>query len=217
MVALNQYIYTLQVARIDSLTAPTPEETSITGQHVSYMRGLVENGIGIFGGVVKGIRDSRHMGLFIFQARDDAAARQIVDDDPATKTRLMRVCLYPFRIALWNQKALRLEAGQQHYLYHIQAIRPEQVSGGTDWEIEKTRQHFAYLKEQTERDVFCIAGRTQTSGYSTFGLGVLRAGSEQGAWQISKNDPGVIHPIMRLNVLPFAIAMSNQDWEQGSF
>ena len=63
----------------------------------------------------------------------------------------MRVCLYPYRIALWNTKALQLETDQQHYLYHIQAIRPEQVADPTEWETEMTKQHFYYLKEQTEK------------------------------------------------------------------
>jgi len=164
---------------------------------------------------VGGIRDSRHLGIFIFQAEDDAAARVIVNDDPGVKARLMRVCLYPYRIALWNTAALQLESGQQHYLYHIQAIRPEQVSDGTEWEIETTTKHFYYLKEQTEKGIFCIVGRTQNSDYSTFGMGVLRADSDEVAWGISAMDPGVINPLMRLDVLPFGVAMYNESWEVG--
>lgn len=212
MIDLKQYLYTVQVGRIGLLTDPTEEEKRIAREHVAYMRKLTEDGIGIFGGGVKGIRDSRHLGLFVFQAEDDATARKIVNDDPAVKARLMRVCLYPYRIALWNAEALQLEAGQQHYLYHIQAIRPEQVTDSTEWETEMTMQHFYYLKEQTEKGNFCIVGRTQNNDYSTFGMGVLRAGSDEEAWQVSTNDPGVINPIMRLNVLPFGIAMVNEDW-----
>ena len=33
--------------------------------------------------------------------------------------------------------------------------------------------------------------------------------------QISANDPGVIHSIMRLDVLPFGVAIYNTDWEAG--
>ncbi|MFC1996931.1 YciI family protein [Chloroflexota bacterium] len=213
MATLKQYLYTVQVARIGLLTDPSEQEKRIAGEHVAYMKKLTEEGVGIFGGAVNGIRDSRHLGLFVFQAEDDAAARIIVDDDPAVKARLMRVCLFPYRIALWNAAALQLESGQQHYLYHIQAIRPEQGSDGTAWEIETTMQHFYYLKEQTEKGVFCIVGRTQTHDYSTFGMGVLRASSNDEAWEISANDPGVINPVMRLKVLPFGISIYREDWE----
>jgi len=185
MTGLKQYLYTVQVGRIGMLTDPREDERRIAGEHIAYMRKLTEDGIGIFGGAVKGIRDGRHLGLFIFRAEDDAAARVIVNDDPGVKARLMRVCLYPFRIALWNAAALQLEAGQQHFLYHIQAIRPEQVSAGTEWEKETTTKHFYYLKEQTEKGVFCIVGRTQNSDYSTFGMGVLRAHSDEEAWEVS--------------------------------
>jgi len=212
MNVLKQYLYTVQVGRIGMLTNPSEEDRRIAGEHIAYMKRLTEKGIGIFGGAVNDIRDSRHLGIFIFQAEDDTAARTIVNDDPAVKARLMRVCLYPYRIALWNASALQLEAGQQHFLYHIQAIRPEQVTDPTEWEQELTTQHFYYLKEQTENGTFCIVGRTQNSDYSTFGMGVLRASSIDEAWQISENDPGVTNPIMRLNVLPFGIAMYKEDW-----
>jgi uncharacterized protein YciI len=212
MITLKQYLYTVQVGRLGLLTDPTEEEKRIAGDHVAYMRKLTGDGVGIFGGAVKGIRDSRHLGLFVFQAKDDVTARKIVNNDPAVKTRLMRVCLYPYRIALWNTKAFQLETDQQHYLYHIQAIRPEQVADPTEWETEMTKQHFYYLKEQTEKGIFCIVGRTQTTDPSTFGMGVLRAVSDEEAWQISVNDPGVINPIMRLNVMPFEIGMFNEDW-----
>jgi len=213
MTALKQYLYTVQVGRIGMLTDPTEKEKGIASEHVAYMKKLTKEGIGIFGGAVNGIRDSRHLGLFVFQAENDNAARAIVNDDPAVKTRLMRVCLYPYLIALWNTRALQLEAGQQHYLYHIQAIRPEQVWEATEWETESTMQQFYYLQEQTEKGVFCIVGRTQNNDFSTFSMGVLRAANVDEAWQISTKDPGVINPIMRLNVFPFGIAMVNEDWK----
>ena len=55
-------------------------------------------------------------------------------------------------------------------------------------------------------------GRTQNNNFSTFEMGVLRARSDEEAWQISMNELGVLHPIIRLNVMPFGIAMFNEDW-----
>jgi uncharacterized protein YciI len=153
------------------------------------------------------------MGLFIFQAEDDTQAREIVANDPAVKSRIMRGCLYPYRVALWNAEATQLEGGQQHYFYVIQAVRPEMVVDSTAWEEEVVTNHFYYLKEQTENGVFCIVGRTQNTDYSTMGIGVLRANSAEAAWQIGENDPAVIHRVMRLDVLPFSITMVKTESE----
>ena len=207
---MKQYMYTVQVTRLGMLHNPTDEEKQITQEHIAYMRRLTDEGIGIFGGALN-VRDSRHMGLFIFQAEDDTAARNIIDNDPAVKNRIMRGCLFPYRVALWNAEAAPLEDGQQHYLYHIQAVRPEQVADPTQWEQDITMQHFYYLKEQTENGVFCVVGRTQNTDFSTFGLGVLRANSDEAAWQIAANDPAIINRVMRLDVLPFGVSMVQQE------
>jgi uncharacterized protein YciI len=205
MVIMNQYLYTLQVTRLGMLHHPTAEEQSIAAHHIAYMQKLVAEGIGIFGGALS-VRDSRHMGLFIFQAEDETQARQIIDNDPGVQSRIFRGCLFPYRIALWNAAAVQLAAGQQHYFYLIQAVRPAMVKDSTVWEDQVVSDHFMYLKAQTEKDIFCLVGRTQNDDYSTMGIGVLRADSEAQAWQIAEQDPAVIQRVMRLDVLPFGIA-----------
>jgi len=206
MLPMRQYLYTVQATRPGMLYQPTSEEGHIAGEHIAYLRSLTQAGVGIFGGALK-LRDSRHMGLFVFQVESDEEARSIVEQDPAVKNRIMRACLFPFRIALWNEAAFILDDTQQHFLYHIQAVRPEQVQAPTQWEQEKTTEHFYYLKDQTEKGVFGIVGRTQNEDYSTFGWGIMRTTSEQEAWKIAENDPAVIQRVMRLDVLPFGVAM----------
>jgi uncharacterized protein len=205
---MNQYLYTVQATRLGMLHNPTEEEQQIAAEHITYMQKLTDDGIGIFGGTMN-VQDSRHFGLFIFQAGDDAQARSIIDTDPAVQSRIFRGCLYSYRVALWNANAAQLEAGQQHYLYLIQAVRPAMVieSESTEWEDKIVGEHFMYLKAQTEKGVFCVVGRTLNSDYSTMGIGVLRANSEVEAWQIAEQDPAVINRVMRLDVLPFSIAM----------
>lgn len=207
---MNQYMYTVQVARLEMLHNPTEEEKRIGTEHIAYMQKLTDEGIGIFGGALT-VRDSRHMGLFIFEAEDDIQAREIIDNDPAVKNRIMRGCLYPYRLALWNAEAFELEEGQQHYLYHIQAVRPAQVADPTEWEQARVSEHFIYLKENTEKGVFCMVGLTANTDYSMFGMGVIRAKSHAEAWEIAKNDPAVINRVMRLDVLPFGIAMVKKE------
>ena len=73
---MNQYVYTVQASRLGMLDNPTEEEKEIAEQHLAYMSKLFDDGIAIFGGAL-GVRDSRHMGLVIYQAEDDAAAKGI--------------------------------------------------------------------------------------------------------------------------------------------
>ena len=40
------------------------------------------------------------MGLAVFRAESEDAARQIMNDDPAVKKGVMKAMLYPFRVVL---------------------------------------------------------------------------------------------------------------------
>lgn len=212
---MNQYIYTVQVTRLGMLTNPTEEERDIAGQHLAYMSKLFDDGVAIFGGALA-VRDSRHMGLVIFQAEDDEAAKAILHNDPAVKNRMMRGRWFPFRLSLWNEKATKLEEGQQHYIYRIQPVRPEMLSEEfTDFEATTMSEHFLYLKENHEKNIFCLAGPILITDYSNFGMGVLRAKNDEEAWEIGENDPAVIKRVMRLDVLPFGIFQVQESYQHG--
>jgi uncharacterized protein YciI len=210
---MNQYVYTVQVSRLGMLKDPTAHERNIAGQHLTYMGDLFDDGVAIFGGAV-GVRDSRHKGVVIYQAEDDDAAKAVLHNDPAVKSRIMRGRWFPFRLSLWNGAATKLE-GQQHYCYLIQAVRPEMLSEGPNGFEQKTMSaHYLFLKDKVERAVFCLAGPTLITDYSNFGLGVLRAKSEDEAWDVSKGDPAVINRVMRLDVLPFGILRVQDGYQQ---
>ena len=50
---------------------------------------------------------------------------------------------------------------KKEFLYRLQAIRAEMVSiGPTEKESRALEEHFAYLKDLTERGVVLLAGRT---------------------------------------------------------
>jgi uncharacterized protein len=209
---MNQYIYTVQVVRQAMLENPTEDEARIDGEHLAYMQSLMDSSIGIFAGALL-LRDSRHLGLVVYQAEHDEAAKAILHNDPAVKNRIMRGRWFPYRIALWNSAATRLEEGQQHYLYFIQPVRPEMLSDeSTEFEDKTVTEHFYYLKDLTEKGHFCLVGRSLNEDYSTFGIGVLRASSEADAWAIAENDPAVMHRVMRLELLPFGIAHSSKTY-----
>lgn len=46
------------------------------------------------------------LGIIIFLAESDDAARAVVENDPAVKHRVMRAELYPYRIALISKTIL---------------------------------------------------------------------------------------------------------------
>jgi uncharacterized protein YciI len=209
---MNQYIYTVQVVRQAMLDSPTEEEQRIAGEHLAYMQGLMNSGTGIFAGGLQ-VRDSRHFGLMVYQAEDDAAAKTVLHNDPAVHARIMRGRWFPYRIALWNAGAMHLGAGEKHYLYHIQPVRPEMLlEAPTDFESQTVSEHFIYLKGLTEKGVFCLVGRSLNTDYSTLGIGVLKASSEAEAWAIAEADPAIIKRVMRLDLLPFGIAHYSESY-----
>ncbi len=46
--------------------------------------------------------DERTFGIVIFQAPSEAAARDIMQSDPALKLGVMQAELFPYHIALWS-------------------------------------------------------------------------------------------------------------------
>jgi uncharacterized protein YciI len=99
-----QFIYRIQPVRWDHLSGgATPEEEVIVGRHFDYLKGLTERGVVLLAGRTL-ITDSASFGVIIFEAADEAAARRIVDEDPAVAARVFRAELFPFRIALQREE-----------------------------------------------------------------------------------------------------------------
>ncbi len=95
-----------------------------------------------------------------------------------------------------------------HYLYRIQASRPEMLTHGpTPKEAETVSQHFAYLKQLTEQGVVVLAGRTLNTDASSFGIVILQADSEEAARNVMQHDPAVQRQVMRAELFPYRIAL----------
>jgi len=94
------------------------------------------------------------------------------------------------------------------FLYKIQPVRPEMLSvGETPEEEQIISEHFAYLKGLTEAGIVLLAGRTLNTDYSSFGIVILTAGSEEEARQIMRNDPAAKQRVMRAELYPYRIAL----------
>jgi uncharacterized protein YciI len=94
-----QFIYVLKPARLGMLTEATPEERDTVSRHFAYFKDLTEKGTMILMGRTQNTDEST-FGIAIFEAEDEAAARRIMEHDPAVLGGVMTATLYPYKIAL---------------------------------------------------------------------------------------------------------------------
>jgi uncharacterized protein YciI len=97
---MEQWLYILKPTRLGMLTeGPTPEEAASVSRHFAYLQDLTEKGIMILVGRTQNA-DEHTIGLAIFEAEDETAARKIMQSDPAIIEGVMTATLYPYKIAL---------------------------------------------------------------------------------------------------------------------
>ena len=100
---MQQWLYYLKPARLEMVTeGSTPEEDDIVSRHFAYLKDLTEKGVMIMLGRTQN-NDESTFGIAIFEAEDEAAARTIMENDPAVKNGVMTATLYPYKIALMRK------------------------------------------------------------------------------------------------------------------
>jgi len=98
--APNQYIYRIQPVRDRMLAdGPTDEESNIVSEHYDYLKELAGAGIVMLAGRTLNT-DVSSFGIVVLLADSETKAREIMENDPAVKGKVMRAELFPFRIAL---------------------------------------------------------------------------------------------------------------------
>jgi len=101
---MKQWIYLLKPSRLEMVTeGPTPEETQAVSRHFAYLKDLTEKGVMILMGRTQN-NDENTLGIAIFEAEDESAARMIMENDPAVSAGVMRAVLYPYQIALMRSQ-----------------------------------------------------------------------------------------------------------------
>jgi len=80
-------------------TGPTDAEQKTVAEHLAYLQDLGAKGVMIFVGRTL-TTDENTMGLAVFRAESEDAARQIMNEDPAVKEGIMTATLYPFKVVL---------------------------------------------------------------------------------------------------------------------
>lgn len=90
------------------------------------------------------------------------------------------------------------------FLYKIQPVRPAMLTdGSTETESKTVSEHFDYLKDLTEKGTVLLAGRTQNRDYSSFGIVIFNAETEEKAREIMNNDPAVKNRVFRAELFPY--------------
>ena len=98
-----QFIYVLKPTRLAMLTeGSTPEERDTVSRHFAYFKDLTEKGVMILMGRTQN-NDESTFGIAVFEAEDESAARQIMENDPAILGGVMTATLYPYKIALMRK------------------------------------------------------------------------------------------------------------------
>jgi uncharacterized protein YciI len=94
------------------------------------------------------------------------------------------------------------------FLYRVQPARPAMLSvGPTPEEAAIVADHFNYLKDLTAKGVLILAGRTQTTDETSFGIIIFRAESEEAARAVMNSDPAVAKGVFRASLFPYKVAL----------
>ena len=100
---MSEWLYYLKPTRLGMVTeGATSEEAEIVERHFAYLKDLTEKGVMILMGRTQN-NDEATFGIAIFEAEDEAAARKIMENDPAVKNGVMTATLYPYKVALMRK------------------------------------------------------------------------------------------------------------------
>ena len=94
---MSEWLYRIVPARAGMPDAPTAEESEAVSAHFQYLVGLHEQGVVRLAGRTQ---DEATFGIVIFHAADEAAARALMEADPAVDRGVFIAELHPFATAL---------------------------------------------------------------------------------------------------------------------
>ncbi len=100
------------------------------------------------------------------------------------------------------------------FLYRIQPVRHDMLANGsTEFEFESriVSEHFKYLKQLTSDGVVILAGRTQNTDNSSFGIVLFNAETVEAAREIMLNDPAVKNMVFQAELFPYKMALFGPD------
>jgi uncharacterized protein len=81
------------------------------------------------------------------------------------------------------------------------------TSDSTEFESRIVSEHFNYLKQLAKDGVVVLAGRTQNTDYSSFGIVLFNAETIEAAREIMLSDPAVKNNVFRAELFPYKMAL----------
>ncbi len=103
-----QWLYRIVPSRPGMPADPTPQEASLVSAHFDYLVGLAERGVLILAGRTL---DDETFGIVVFEAADEAAAREVAAADPAVAAGAFAMTLHPYRVAVARDGLTRPSSG----------------------------------------------------------------------------------------------------------
>jgi uncharacterized protein YciI len=101
----------------------------------------------------------------------------------------------------------------QEFIYVIRPTRDDMLASGlTAGEQRTMGEHFAYLQKAMTEGKVLLAGRTQTTDTSGFGLCIFRAADLPAANAFTSADPAVAAGVVRAEVFPYKVALHAKVW-----
>jgi len=95
---VSVWLYRLRPARPELLTAPSDDEVAAVGEHFAHLQRLLAEGVVLLAGRTTDL-DPEGMGIVVFRAADEAAARSLMERDPALRRGAMTARPFPYRVA----------------------------------------------------------------------------------------------------------------------
>lgn len=92
---MSTFVYTFVPRRDDFLSTMSDAERAAFGGNVAYTDELLAAGVLTF----KGAALDGSLGIVVFEAEDETAARRIAKQDPASSLPALEVRLMPFSVA----------------------------------------------------------------------------------------------------------------------
>ena len=100
---VKQYMYVLRVVpRLHKAEAWTDVENAAVSAHFKRLKDALAKRTVILAGRTNETLD-RTFGIVIFEAKDDSAARDFMDEDPAVASGVMTAVLHPYSVALLRE------------------------------------------------------------------------------------------------------------------
>ena len=186
----------------------TKEDKATSDEHFVRMLEATKSGQLILAGRTKEPGETT-LGITIFRAADEAAARAFMKADPIVSAGLMTAELHPFAVAV---ESANPQPGNPNEFIYVLRLVPR-LYDDKKWTKEDNAaldRHFIRLQEAAKSGQLILAGRTKEPGDKTFGIAVFRAADEAAARKFMESDPVVVAKLMTAELHPFSVHLQRK-------